>query len=139
MSLTLQGAGGGISSVTSQNGEDPSLGSDIMIAGLSFQVFTLTLFMLLCADYAFRYLKARRSSDQSSSYRLRTITPRFRLFVVCLLLATLCIFIRSVYRVIELAGGWEGELVHDEPKFIVLEGVSVDLRPRFRYGCTSSR
>ena len=123
VSLTLQGAGGGISSVTSQNGDDPIVGSNIMIAGLSFQVFTLSLFMLLCADYAFRYMKARKSSRQSSPSQLRTIAPRFRLFVVCLLLATLCIFIRSVYRVIELAGGWEGELVHDEPKFIVLEGV----------------
>ncbi len=123
ISLILQGTGGGLSSVLSQDGEDPSVGSNTMIAGLAFQVFTLTLFMALCAEYALRYVRARRASAQGSGFALRKIDAKFQLFLVMLGLATICIFIRSVYRVIELAGGWGGELLRDEPKFIILEGV----------------
>jgi hypothetical protein len=93
-----------------------------MIAGLAFQVFTMVVFMGLCADYGFRYWRSRRSGSASSAHA-SLINRKFQLFLACLTLATLSIFIRSVYRVIELSGGWTGKLLHDEPKFIVLEGV----------------
>ena len=121
VSLSLQGAGGGISSVQSQAGKTPTTGSNIMLAGLSFQVFTMTLFMTLCLEYGFRYRRAQRQTGYSSNKR--TLGGRFKLFLAALALATICIWIRSIYRVIELAGGWDGKLLHDQTKFIVLEGV----------------
>ncbi len=123
ISLVLQGTGGGLSSVASQRGEDPKAGSNVMIAGLAFQVFTMVVFMALCADYGFRYWRSRRAGPASSAHASPPITRKLQLFFACLALATLGIFIRSVYRVIELAGGWNGKLLHDQPKFIVLEGV----------------
>jgi hypothetical protein len=42
-----------------------------------------------------------------------------------LALATLCIFIRSVYRVVELSEGWTGHLIRQQWLFVGLEGVMV--------------
>lgn len=123
ISLVLQGTGGGLSSVLSQEGKDPQIGSNVMIAGLAFQVFTLTLFMVLCLEYGLRYLRARRQSAAHMCHAPVTADPKFQIFLAALVLATLCIFIRCVYRVFELSQGWDGELLHDEPKFIVLEGM----------------
>ena len=49
----------------------------------------------------------------------------FRAFLGALALATLCIFIRSIYRVAELSEGWEGALIKNQKLFIGLEGAMV--------------
>lgn len=101
-----------------------------MVAGLSFQVFTLLVFMLLSVDFAVRTYIRRRSnggSGSKSSPGLMTQRGklRFRGFLAALSLATLCIFIRSVYRVVELSEGWNGALIKNQGLFIGLEGVMV--------------
>lgn len=93
-----------------------------MLAGLGFQVFTLALFMLLCGEYAVRV--ARTSALNTSHAKLRA-SKKFRGFLAALGLSTACIMVRSVYRVIELAQGWNGALIKDETLFFVLEGVMV--------------
>ena len=45
--------------------------------------------------------------------------------MVALVFATLCIFTRCVYRVAELSGGWEGNLIANEKYFIGLEGAII--------------
>lgn len=94
-----------------------------MLAGLGFQVFTLALFMALCAEYAYRVLQAKSELDATHA-KLRA-SKKFRAFLFALTLSTVCITIRSVYRVIEMAQGWDGELVKDETLFFILEGVMV--------------
>jgi RTA1 like protein len=118
ISLVLQGTGGGIASVRSQNNEDPSLGNHIMIAGLSFQVATMSFFILLALEYAWR---VRRMEKDNA--RLPVSSTKLGLFVGFFSLAIICIFIRCIYRVIELSEGWEGDLIRNETAFIVLEGV----------------
>ncbi|KAG0136693.1 RTA1 like protein-domain-containing protein [Tuber indicum] len=123
VSLCLQGAGGGIASTLSQDDKDPAPGNNLMLAGLGFQVFTLVLFMLLCAEYAYRVKNTTQSFDVTHA-KLRS-SKKFRGFLAALSLATILIFIRSIYRVIEMAQGWDGELTKNETLFFVLEGVMV--------------
>jgi hypothetical protein len=123
VSLCLQGAGGGIASTLSQDDKDPAPGNNVMLAGLGFQVFTLVLFMLLCAEYAYRVKNTTQSFDVTHA-KLRS-SKKFRGFLAALSLATILIFIRSIYRVIEMAQGWDGELTKNETLFFVLEGVMV--------------
>lgn len=47
---------------------------------------------------------------------------RFRLFIGAIFMAYLTIFVRCVYRIPELFGGWGGELMRVESEFIALEG-----------------
>ncbi|KAG8528375.1 uncharacterized protein KY384_007293 [Bacidia gigantensis] len=54
VSLALQGAGGGLASVAAQNNDDMATGDNTQLAGLVFQVASLALFAICCAEYAWR-------------------------------------------------------------------------------------
>lgn len=130
ISLLLQAIGGAMASIASNNNESPDTGSHIMVAGLAFQVLTLAIFILICTDFAIRTLRNSRRSGALPTNNTTTTTslrssPKFKAFVAALALATICIFIRSIYRVIELAQGWEGELIKNQTYFIILEGAMV--------------
>ena len=132
LSLVLQGAGGGLSSVASQNDQDTKVGTNILIAGLVWQVFTLTLFIILASEYAVRVLRngrhTRRTShtnDQLQGHEMISGTGRFHFFIFCLALALLTIYIRCVYRIAELSQGWDGPLIKNQATFIGLEGVMI--------------
>lgn len=148
ISLILQAAGGALAA----SGNDMSMkntGVNIMIAGLAFQVVSLALFMVLSVDF---WLKVRRAGgDGGSISELDRVKnrPLFRIFPFGMLhrpssrrlnlpsktskkanepispalaLATITIFIRCVYRVAELQGGFAGKLANDEVVFMVFEG-----------------
>jgi hypothetical protein len=129
VSLLLQAAGGGWASAASHADRDPTPGNNIMIAGLSFQVFTLAIFIALASDFAIRtFVRTRQMGkeealDQSHA-ELRS-SFKFKGFLVALSFATLCIFTRSVYRVAELSEGWNGHLIKTQKYFIGLEGAIV--------------
>lgn len=96
------------------------VGVDIALAGLSFQVFTLSLFICLAADYAIRYSRGRSVAKQDER---KVFTTKFLVFLGFLSLAILLILIRCVYRIDELSDGYNGPLIHNEGLFIGLEGV----------------
>jgi len=133
VSLSLQGAGGGLASVDTQNQKSPTLGDNVMIAGLASQVFSLTLFAALSAEYGVRVSRvhARDVSEEKDSKGKRWMTEkeakRLKAFLAAIGLAFLLIYIRCVYRIIELSGGWNSRLMKEETKFVVLEGVFVTL------------
>lgn len=115
ISLTLQATGGGMSSSSSGSSYQ---GVDIAIAGLSFQVFTLTVFICLAADYAVRYWRGRMMATDGR------LTKQFKIFTSFLAFAIFCILIRCVYRIDELSKGYiGGQLIHNQGLFIALEGV----------------
>jgi hypothetical protein len=125
----LQAAGGGIASVKTHNYEDPKLGNNIMIAGLTVQVVTLLTFILFALDFAIRtFLRIRKLGSQSAldpqHGNLRNSWV-FKGFLIALTLSTLCIFTRCVYRVAELSEGWSGHLMKVQNYFIGLEAAII--------------
>lgn len=145
ISLVLQAAGGGLAATSVEQGDNPDPGTDVMITGLAWQVFTLLIFIVLSLDFAFNIYRSRGSLDKPSISRSASpekfgtdeatakITPRspkmplknLLLYIVPFCAAVILIFARCCYRVAELSGGWTGSLIHDETSFIVLEGVWV--------------
>lgn len=129
ISLLLQAAGGGLASAQSHADKDPTVGNNIMIAGLAFQVATLFVFIILCADFAFKTMRRVRNMGKEEALDPTHACLRnswaFKGFLVALSLATLCIFTRSVYRVAELSEGWNGHLIKTQKYFIGLEGAIV--------------
>lgn len=123
ISLCLQGAGGGLASAGDPGSTAQDIGTDLMIAGVIFQVVILSFFGYFLVEYAIR---TNRHRDQLSveSMRLFKSTP-FRCFMCAIGIAFLGIFIRCVYRIPELTGGWRSELMRNEVEFIVLEGVMI--------------
>jgi hypothetical protein len=105
----LQGAGGGLSS-----GSAHQTGVDLSLAGLVFQVFSLTVFSLLALDW----IRHWRSSNDNIA-----LPRKFKAFAWLLVVAVLLVLARCVYRIDELSQGYDGSLFHDQASFIVLEGV----------------
>lgn len=66
ISLILQAAGGAIASIANDK-KTNDLGVHILVAGLAFQVFSLTLFMVLCAEFALRVRKSAGEMDPAFS------------------------------------------------------------------------
>ncbi|KAI1453982.1 RTA1-domain-containing protein [Annulohypoxylon moriforme] len=133
VSLVLQAAGGGLASVAFHTGNSTDTGDNIMIAGLSFQVFTLLVFMILSLDFLVNTLRRRRAlgSEAAFSQDPELVAVRksimFKGFLVALTLSTICIFWRSVFRVAELSRGWSGPLMARQDLFIGFEGVLITI------------
>ncbi|KAL8895166.1 MAG: hypothetical protein Q9207_008280 [Kuettlingeria erythrocarpa] len=122
LSLVLQGAGGGTAaSASSQSTQD--IGSNLMITGIVWQVFTLLVFAALAADFFFRAY--RDGSNQTALAMEIRRSSKFMLFLAALVIAYVGIAIRCIYRIAELAGGWGNEIMQNEAEFIVLEGVMI--------------
>lgn len=96
-----------------------------MIGGLSFQVFSLVLFIVLCSDFAIR---VRRSLlHWNKSHRGLCESVFFKYFLGGLALGTLTITIRSCFRVAELSGGFHGSLANNQSTFMILEGAMIGI------------
>jgi hypothetical protein len=90
-------------------------GVDIALAGLIFQVITLTFFVICVVDYAWR---------SRQIWTKRNFSARFNIFAMAVSLATTLILIRCCYRVYELSEGYsrDSEALREEPLFNGLEG-----------------
>lgn len=101
-----------------------------MIAGLSFQLFTMFLFVLAALDFAIRVFRRYRAHGDQALDRTESIvairkSKYFRPFLYALGIATICISVRCVFRVFELSGGWTGPHTHNQSLFIVFEGLMI--------------
>jgi hypothetical protein len=85
----------------------------------------LLVFGYVAGEYAFRTYLRKESLSDTSIYILNN--RRFRLFIGGIFVAYLTIFIRCVYRIPELLGGWGSSLMRIESEFIALEGVMIVL------------
>ena len=115
ISLILQAVGGAMSSTSDGSS---TAGVNIALAGLAFQVATLTFFAIAVADYLYCSRKVWKSVK---------LPARFINFVVWVTLATTVILIRCCYRVYELSEGYsiDSEALRDQPLFNGLEGIMV--------------
>ncbi|KAI4711741.1 hypothetical protein J4E89_003183 [Alternaria sp. Ai002NY15] len=122
-SLVMQSAGGALAATADPGESIGDVGTDLMIAGIIWQVVVLVIFGLLVLEYSIRTYHRR---DQLSASALRLWSNRrFRFFCGAVVVAYTAIFVRCVYRIPELLGGWGGELMRNEIEFIILEGAMI--------------
>ncbi|KAJ7612068.1 RTA1-like protein, partial [Roridomyces roridus] len=123
--LCVQGAGGGIAS--SANTEaDSELGSNIMLGGIIFQFVAILVYVALASDFLWHYrtdIPVRAAAPHHRGH----LEPKMKTMIAALAFSTLVLFIRSIYRIIELAGGWHGRIIQTEIYFDVLDGGMVVL------------
>ncbi|KAK6969103.1 RTA1 like protein-domain-containing protein [Favolaschia claudopus] len=127
IALVVQGVGGGIaSSADDQAGAEQ--GAQVMLGGIGFQFAVIIIFSILAIDFTTRYLLDRpvRRADSSTSSR-KPMTPKLKVMLIALGFSTVVLFIRSVYRLIELSDGWNGRIIETEVYFNVLDGGMVVL------------
>ncbi|KAL1618954.1 hypothetical protein SLS56_010325 [Neofusicoccum ribis] len=118
VSLVLQAIGGGMASVASSANppEDTATGTNIMVAGIVFQMAAITVF---CALFVVFIQRVRRAEKTGQGVALSRGT---KILIAATSTCIIFIYVRSIYRTIELLQGWDGYLITHEPYFIVLDG-----------------
>ncbi|KAL4914838.1 RTA1 like protein-domain-containing protein [Aspergillus aurantiobrunneus] len=123
IALVLQAVGGAIASIADDK-STTDLGINIMIAGLAWQVVSLFIFSGM-AGYFFLRVRKAPSTDFNSGFDHLRSTRFFRASLWSLVIATVVIIVRSVYRCAELSQGFDGHLANDEVTFMILEATMI--------------
>ncbi|KAF7341318.1 hypothetical protein MVEN_01868100 [Mycena venus] len=130
IALVVQGVGGGMASSASDLA-GANRGANVMLGGIAFQFVVIIVFSLLALDFTQRYIRDKpartRTGNLETSAARGALTPRLKFMLGALAFSTTVLFIRSVYRLIELSGGWTGRIIRTEVYFNVLDGGMVTL------------
>ncbi|GME81675.1 unnamed protein product [Ambrosiozyma monospora] len=118
VSFLVQSSGGGLAAKAESG--NANLGFNIMLGGLILQVITMTVFMVMVGRYFSKVHANRFNLDQK--YVGIRISGFFQAVMWSILAAILLIYIRSIYRVAEMANGWGSDIMHNETLFLVLDG-----------------
>ncbi|KAL1744578.1 RTA1 like protein-domain-containing protein [Schizophyllum fasciatum] len=127
VSLVVQGLGGGVASAAFSNGDDPEKGGNIMLAGILFQMFCLIAFTVCFIEYFYRYFVDRPLKARNGPVKRARMTQNVRIMTLGLTFTILVIFVRSIYRTIELLNGWQGRIITTEVYFVVMDALMVVL------------
>jgi hypothetical protein len=119
--LIIQAIGGGIAAAAGTNRTLINGGNTAIIAGIALQVFVLFTFGVTGADYLFRVSKYFKTPEADPTALALWNNGRFRKFLYGISGAYFAIFIRCIYRIIEMAGGWGNHIMQDQPSFLVLD------------------
>ncbi|KIP03964.1 hypothetical protein PHLGIDRAFT_214753 [Phlebiopsis gigantea 11061_1 CR5-6] len=132
IALIIQAVGGGNASAAVHQGRSPAPGGHIMLAGIVFQMAAITIYMALATEFILRFLNDRPIRRGSVSLSEKAASGRFldrkmKLMLLGLFFSSLTIFIRSIYRTIELADGWDGRIISTQRYFNWLDGGMITL------------
>jgi hypothetical protein len=125
ISIVLQAIGGGMAAIALLKGTETASGTHIMVAGISFQVFSMMVFMSFCAWFIYNVThgSTKYGWKFNSDYIDLHERKLFKIFPWSIGIAVFAILTRCVYRVAELAEGWTGFLITHEVYFLVLDGL----------------
>ncbi|EMC99924.1 hypothetical protein BAUCODRAFT_62629 [Baudoinia panamericana UAMH 10762] len=122
LSILVQAAGGGIAA--SEQSNLVNIGDDLIVTGIAIQVATQFVCICLAGDFAYQVIKhhSKRAVTADEVEEGRQLPKSFRYYAVCSSAAFLFIFIRCIYRIPEMAGGWGNALMQNEVEFMILDG-----------------
>lgn len=116
IATVVQITGAALIGVRQSNRDDPTDANNILLGGLAYQVFSLSIFVVLTASFLFR---ARREVSSRGK--------KLSLFCVAFAVATIMIYLRTCFRLAETAEGLGGNLSSNEIYFACLEFAPVAL------------
>ncbi|KAJ5387151.1 RTA1-domain-containing protein [Penicillium cosmopolitanum] len=115
ISLVIQAAGGGMASSASNGKGDTAPGTNTMVAGIVFQLVSISVFVYC----AFDFLRRTTRTGLIKVGKMDSIN----FMILAMIISVVFIYIRSIYRVVELSQGWTGYVMTHEVFFIILDGV----------------
>lgn len=107
VTFLIQASGGGLQASASSK----AIGDKLFLAGVSLQCASYFLFLGITVFY---HVKESRQG---------TLTRTTRFFLLAIYLASIGVIVRSVYRIVEMAGGYTGHIYRTEREY------SIDARP----------
>lgn len=112
VALLIQAGGGGLAAGAANKGKDTKPGTRLMVAGIIFQLVFMTIFCTLFAIF----IKRTRGL---------TLAKGQRFCIYATVVSVVFVYIRCIYRTVELLEGWDGHLLKTEGYFIGLDGVCI--------------
>ncbi|KAJ7219802.1 RTA1 like protein-domain-containing protein [Mycena haematopus] len=126
IALVVQGVGGGMASSASDL-TGANQGANVMLGGIGFQFAVIIIFTILACDFSLRYMRKKPIPSRTTGTPRGPFTMRLKFMLAALAFSTTVLVVRSVYRLIELSGGWDGHVIRTEVYFNVLDGGMVTL------------
>ncbi|KAJ7307814.1 RTA1 like protein-domain-containing protein, partial [Mycena albidolilacea] len=128
VALQVQAAGGSIAGVaTPDRAQLSSQGAHIMLGGIIFQFASMVAYCVLATEFLARYARDRPLRLHIRTRDRPVLQPGTKRMIYAVAFSTLVLFIRSIYRIIELASGWHSGFMLNELYFNMLDGVMVAL------------
>ncbi|KAH7106590.1 RTA1-domain-containing protein [Auriculariales sp. MPI-PUGE-AT-0066] len=122
-SLIVQAIGGGRAS-SADTSEGAEKGAQIMLGGIGLQFAALVLYILFACEFLVRVILDRPVRDKETSLGPR-LDGRIRMMLVGLCISAVFLFIRTIYRTIELQDGWSGKIISNQLLFDTLDGMPI--------------
>lgn len=117
LAFFIQSGGGGIMS----NGDNVTLGENIIIAGLFVQIAFFGLFMVVMAIFTYR-IKQQPTSYSLYYLNYPSMLRNWRMVLATLFLCSIFIFIRSLVRCVEFIQGNNGYIITHEIYLFIFDG-----------------
>ncbi|KAG1729970.1 RTA1 like protein-domain-containing protein [Suillus paluster] len=129
--LIVQSVGGASAAEAVNQNKSSTMGGNIILGGIVAQLFAIVVYVALAAEFLlrFKYNAPFRYGVKSFMFRKGQgyMSKNVRRMLSGMSFCILCIFIRTVYRTVELADGWSGSVISTESYFIWLDGGFVTL------------
>ncbi|KAF7324521.1 RTA1-domain-containing protein [Mycena kentingensis (nom. inval.)] len=131
IALLIQSAGGSIASAATTFART-QLGAHLLLAGIAFQLVALSVYLCLFIEFAYRYFNDKPIFRRGHTFlpfvaRTKPASPKHITMLSALGFVSLVLLIRSVYRTVQLAGGWKGRIMRNELDFNLLDGMMMML------------
>ncbi|OBS21758.1 hypothetical protein FPOA_08095 [Fusarium poae] len=110
IATVVQVTGAALIGVRQSNREDPTVANNILLGGLAYQVFSISVFVILTATFLFR----ARGEISARGKKLSV-------FCIAFSVATILVYLRTIFRLAETAEGLGGHLYSNEIYFACLE------------------
>lgn len=122
--LVVQAVGGALAAQAVNENKVPTLGGNIMLGGIAAQLFAIVVYMGLAAEFFLRqkYNAPFRHQVIKFEQGQHSLSKKVQRMIYGMSFCTICLFIRSVYRTVELADGWSGSVIATESYFNWLDG-----------------
>jgi len=131
LSLVIQSVGGAAASIAFNNGKSATGGGNIMLAGIILQMVAITVYVLFAGEFFLRYFNDNPVRGKLAGNEAKgpsaLMDKHMKIMIYGLIFNTTCLFIRAVYRTIELADGWNGRILATQVYFNVLDGGMITL------------
>jgi len=135
--LVVQSIGGAKASMA-EGPEESEDGAKIMLYGVAVQMIAMTIYVVCAAEFLFRVFKdkpvrapvsAGGSEDSVEAREKTSGAPRFssktKLLIFAMIFTTFLLFVRAIYRLVELNDGWTGKIITTQLYFNLLDGMPI--------------
>ncbi|KZV88175.1 RTA1-domain-containing protein [Exidia glandulosa HHB12029] len=122
--LIVQAIGGGQASAATTL-EGANAGARVMLGGILVQFVAIIIYVALAAEFLIRYFVDKPVRKIASFPRADRLDKGVRMMIIGLCISTLFLFIRTIYRTIELQDGWTGSIIMKQVLFNALDGMPI--------------